>query len=97
MLVSRLIAWALVSLLVVAVLSGCRRTDPPPEAVGMPDTTSPPHEGTYGVTVLTDPETGCQYLTYYNKGITPRMHLDKYTNYTQAGCWPTMVNPVTGK
>lgn len=55
--------WALLAFL---LLLGCQRPPPPEKVLA---------EGgeTASVVVFSDPLTGCQYLTLYNHGITPRL------------------------
>lgn len=94
MFAARLVAWVLVSLLIVSALAGCMRKDDPTipgnEAAATSGDTSP--GGVGGVPVWVDPATGCQYLGYTGHGLTPRLKPDG-----SPMCPGPFVNPVTGK
>lgn len=82
--------WAVV----IGALAGCARASDPRDGTNAPGDTSPAKERPFdrevfsdmGVGIVTDNETGCQYLTIYAKGMTPRMGRYEDGKQRQMGC-----------
>lgn len=100
----RLLALSFVVLfwaVVIGALAGCARASDPRDGTNAPGDTSPGPEDTFsdrGAGVVTDNETGCQYVTMYGKGITPRMSRYEDGKQRQMGCIEQihMTNPMEG-
>lgn len=78
------LAFAIIGVGAIAVLAACNPTTIQTVSQGVAVSTELPR----GVTAFADPITGCEYLAYYDKGITPRYEGTAGFSYRVKGCKP---------